>query len=524
MERGRLKFALYDNNNPVKTSFISSENNEVFGVSGALTNGEFGFANELGSFEKNFKKVSGTFSYFSFGANAESVFLANDPVGSKQIFYYDHDDFFLFSSSIFWIKEMLKKFGKSYQLFEPAAYMLLSMGYLLEDFTLIDGVKKLTAGKCISVKNNHVEIAQYHSFYEDVKHHQLNKDLIHQLDLLFKDSLDHAYSFDIRQGKSHLSTLSGGLDSRLTLMLGHKYGFRDITALTFSQGYTDDETVARRICEDLKIEHMVLLQNGGSYLLDVDTPLILNNCSVYYFGAAQTYNISKKINFDSFGLAHHGGLAESSKGGYLFQENHTEPRLDKRYAVSARLFDRIPGEILDNIFKNYPTDEMFVTYNRGFNAIHNGNWMMQPFAHTTYPYMEANFASLAYSISPKLRYNARLTIDWLNTNHPDLAKYPWHYGIPPTKNQFKIFGAKVYNKVVRQFTNSNNTYIPLDYWYSTNGRFKSLIDGVKNELEERSTFLPNKLFKDIDELYSKGNIFEKMLCLSLVRSIALLFD
>lgn len=522
-ESGCLRIALYDNHNPVNSSQLTAFDECISGAAGIIFNPEALQKVEIHKPEEGLPHVKGGFTATGYAAKTETFWLATDTTGSRQVFYYDHPSFLLFSSSIFLLRDMLRHFGISYKVSKPAAYMMLSLGYMLEEYTLIAEIKKLPAGHVLHFNGKQTILKQYHNYYQEIKHSEISKGLLNDLDDLFQEAVRIEYELDKEKNKIHIAMLSGGLDSRLNVMLAHKQGFKELTCLTFGQGLVDDELTARKISQDLDLKHIVLLLNGGFQLYDIDSPLILNNCSVYYFGAAQTLAAVRQLDFTSWGLMHHGNLAESSKGGYLSGKKQTPPQLERRYATSDRLFGKIPADLLQAIYARYPNNEMFVTYSRGFNATHNGNWMTLPFAHSVYTYMDQDFAALAYSIAPNLRYNGYLTVEWIRQLHPELAKYPWKLGLKPTNDPKRIFASRIYNKLVRQFLQPNNTYVPFDHWYRHNKQLRNYIHTTFSELDSLQDIVPENLYKEVQQLFAQGNVVEKLLCVSFTRSLRLLF-
>jgi asparagine synthase (glutamine-hydrolysing) len=469
------------------------------------------------------KKAHGSFSGFWFTRDSKELHIFTDQTASRQIFYYSNQDFFAFSSSIFLLSDMLQQLNVNVNLSEQSAYMLLSLGYFLEDHTLVNEIKKIGAGKYLVVNKNGIKIEQYHSFYRRVEFSKINKELLEELATRFKTSVLTEYEYDKSHELNHIANLSGGLDTRMNVMYAWKNGYKNITAFTFSEGMQSDEVVARQISDDIKIPHVIILLNNGLFLFDLDSPLLLNNCAVYYFGSAHTFFAVQKLNFNGLGLMHNGLLAESSKGNYITESNHRAPQLCARYSVSGKYLDR-----LDSLFKNeivglYPDEEMFVHYSRGFNAIHNGSWMTRPFTESVYTFMEPDFTDLAYSISPNLRYNSFLTVEWLKALHPEMAKYNWApFGIPPTNSHVKNFAQRVRRKTSQILTSDYKGPNPLHHYYKSNEELRNFINDYYNS-SNAWPIIPRELKKDLDFLFKTGIVPEKLLCISLLKSIDLLF-
>jgi len=513
----------YHNGKFLKDSFVLQHDEKLLGFDGInLTNTQFEGINNLAGFTKAISSTNGSFTCIYKDDKNQELFLFADQTGSRQLFYYWSSSFFAFSSSIFLLTDILRHFGINPTLSVPASYMMLTLGYLLEDYTLVSEIKKIKAGHYITASKTGVELNKYHNYYREVKHNQLTGELLEEIDIRFRRSIELEYKKDQEYGFNHLATLSGGLDSRLNVMLAHADGFDDITALTFSEGFKSDELTARKISGALSLKHIILLLNNGFQLYDIETPLKLNNCSVYYFGAAQTFAAVKRLNFSDYGLFHNGGLAESSKGGYLSGKEQILPRLDKRYAVSDKLFDRIDSGLLNDIFKKYANEEMFVTYSRGFNAIHNGSWMTMPFTDSVYTYMNNDFADLAYSVHPKLRYNGYLTVEWINRQHPDLGNYPWHRGIKPTNNRSIKLLAKISYRLKLILTQNHDTPVPFNQWYEASVKLQQFITNQFNHSVSWN-IIPDEIGEDVKGLFSNGSVTEKLLCISYLKSIELLF-
>ena len=514
----------YHNGKFKKDSWVLQQDGKLLGFDGInLTNTQFDVINNLEDIKKVISSINGSFTCIYKDEKDQNLSLFADQTGSRQLFYYWSSSFFAFSSSIFLLTDILRHFNIQPTLSVPASYMMLSLGYLLEDYTLVSEIKKITAGHYITANKTDVKVNQYHNYYREVENNQLTDELLEEIDNKFRRSVELEYEKDKEYGFNHLATLSGGLDSRLNVMLAHKYGFDDITALTFSEGFKSDELTARKISNDLSLKHIILLLNNGFQLYDIETPLVLNNCSVFYFGAAQTLAAVKRLNFSDYGLFHNGGLAESSKGGYLSGKEHFLPGLDKRYAVSDKLFKRMDSELLKDIFKKYPNEEMFITYNRGFNAIHNGSWMTMPFADSVYTYMNTDFADLAYSIHPKLRFNGFLTVEWIKRLHPELGNYPWKRGIKPTNNRSKILFSKINYRLKLIITQRQDTPVPFNQWYDASPTLQQF---VKNQFENSVSWnmIPNEIGEDVKGLFSNGSVTEKLLCISYLKSIELIFN
>jgi hypothetical protein len=148
--------------------------------------------------------------------------------------------------------------------------------------------------------------------------------------------------------------------------------------------------------------------------------------------------------------------------------------------------------------------------------------MTLPFTDTTYSYMDLEFAHLAYSINPAIRFDGKLTVDWMRKKHPKLINYQWKYGIKPTNSISKIFLGKVASKLKRELLGTNDVPVPCEDWYKNDLKLQSfVIDQYNSSLSWE--FIPKSIGKDIQFLFKEGTIVEKFLCISFLKSIEMIF-
>jgi asparagine synthase (glutamine-hydrolysing) len=472
---------------------------------------------ELGDY---LKSIRGAFSGLVLANSTLKLQLFTDHTGSHPVFYYHDSTVFFFSSSIFLVRDFVKHLNLNINLNHIGAYQLLTYGYFLGSHTLVSEIKKLEPGRILSLdRENKRNIHTYYSYTSKPKIEIATASSIELLDDLFKKSIDLEYKKDLQYNYKHIGQLSGGLDSRLNVMMANEIGFRNQTNITFGQNESIDEEVAREISTELQNQHLIILLGNGNYLLNYELALKLNNCSVYFFGAAQTLYANQTIHYSQYGLNHNGILAESSKGGYLTGTSHNAPNF-KNWGVTTKLFHKIESEIQSEFVGKYESDEMFALYNRGFNAIHNGTWMTEPYTSSVYTYLEPNFADYAFSFSPKLRNDARLTIDWISQKHPAMIKYRWKYNINPTNNKLTLFSGRVLNRVKLMSGKNEGIAVPISEWFQKNSALRDFLNTTIVDLNLGNAEMEN----DINFLFKEGSVIEKFLAVNFVKAYHLIFN
>ena len=136
--------------------------------------------------------------------------------------------------------------------------------------------------------------------------------------------------------------------------------------------------------------------------------------------------------------------------------------------------------------------------------------------------MDLDFAELAYSIHPKLRYRGFLTVEWIKKLNLEACNFPWQRGIKPTNNQLRILLAKVYYRLKLILTQKHDISFPFNEWFSANPH---LFEFVKNVFDSTSSWeiSPNEIRKDMRRLILNCSVEEKLLCISYLKSIELIF-
>src|SRR5690606_29863601 len=124
-------------------------------------------------------------------------------------------------------------------------------------------IKRLMVGYYIKIKNNTL----IHEKYYTLRNEPIEiseKEAIDEIDKRFRDAVELAFEKDKEYGYKHIATLSGGLDSRMTVWVAHELGYSNQLNLTFSQSNYLDETIAKEIAIELKHEWLFKALDNGN--------------------------------------------------------------------------------------------------------------------------------------------------------------------------------------------------------------------------------------------------------------------
>jgi len=474
---------------------------------------------------KNFiREFKGNFSGLIIDKKLDKWHIFTDHIGSKNLFYFfdSEQNFFVFGSDLRNIVTVLRQIGYPIKFSELGAYFLLTFGFMLEDYTLIEGIKKLPPGSILTYYEDQISIENYFTLTSTPYIDDNEKIIIEKLDQLFNDAIILEYSKDLEYNYSHIATLSGGLDSRMNVMCAKKMGFNNILCSTFSQNDYLDEKIAKQIASDNNMEFLFYSLNNGNFLKNIDDPVLINDGLILYSGSSHLLHNLKHINFDNLGLLHTGMIGDLILGSYLDKKLHSEISNGhiRQIAYSTKLIDRIPQDMLKHC-SNYENSELFAFYQRCVNGVFNGYRVCEQFTEYSSPFLDKDFLQFAMKIHPKYRYNEDIYFKWILTKHPEAARYAWE------KTNLKIGANRLLILIKKYFKmgkkklfgpRPSDSMNPEDYWIKSN---PSLINDLNVYFNENLHLLNNykQLREDAIGLYLNGSIVEKAQVLTLLSAI-----
>lgn len=474
---------------------------------------------------KNIKLLRGNFIGIIYEPKSRKTVLFSDHVGSKPLYYYydENGATLFFSSSLHVISKMMTYSGFSPKLDVPAAYSLLTFGYMIGDRTLIEKVKKIPPGSMLVFGPDGITLEKYFSLKCTPYIEDDEQTIIKNLDKLFRNAVYEEYSKDEEYGYQHLVSLSGGLDSRTTFAYAKDENFDNITGLTYSDsGYLDDH-IARNICRDFKCKYIFVPLDNGNYLTEnIDEIIRVNNGMVLYSGAAHSYHSYKQFSFSIYGMVHTGQIGDLILGSYLRDKKHHAVDDDavNLIAYSRKLMPKC-RRLLSISPSDYENDELFAFYEKCVNGVFNGYRMIEPFTEYSSPFLNPDLLDYAMKIHPSLRYKEKIYLKWLNKAIPSYMKYKWErYNISP---RYPLLVMRAYKKLwrlKRKIVGDERRYSmnPIEYWYKTN---KNLSKTIYSYYENNNRVLKNnrELYEDARELFETGSFMEKTQVITLLVAV-----
>lgn len=200
--------------------------------------------------EAFFSAFRGSFSGALFDKNKKRWVIYTNHYGDGFVFYFYRERNFVFASQMNYIIDILKTNNITYSLHEGALYNLLTYGYMPDEFTCVSDIKRLLPGQYAVIEENEFTVKTYWQLKKN-KYDLSDKnevEIIDEMDSLFRKAVKLEYEKDKEYGFHHLSSLSGGLDSRMTTWVAYSLGYTDIVNINYCQSNNPDELIAKKNC------------------------------------------------------------------------------------------------------------------------------------------------------------------------------------------------------------------------------------------------------------------------------------
>jgi len=472
-------------------------------------------------------ELRGDFSGVVFDKSEGKAHIFTNQIGSKTLYYFldELNRILIYGSGLQVVLTIMRKCGYRTKLSELGAYFLLTFGYMLKDNTLCSTVKKLPPGTILSfdLESGSMSTERYYELRSTPYIEDTKENILKEMDRRFEEAIKSEYDKDLEYGYRHVTTLSGGLDSRMNITKGKMLGYKNILAITFSQSDYLDERIAKRIATDFGFDFLFFALDNGNCLKDIERPIIANGGQVFFAGAAHMLAMIRLLDWGSFGLVHTGEVGDLVLGSYLLDRKHSpvSDRMISKTAYSTKLIDRIPASVLEELTRTYETDEMFAFYERCVNGVFNGYQMVQNYSEYASPFLYVDFLEYVMKIDPKYRYDNALYNEWIENYAPIALKYPWERTGVMINAGYATRMMSGLAKKIRKDVLGDKTQMsmnPFDNWYDTNPELRETFETYFRDHIRILSKYP-ELQEDTLFLFKNGNPIEKTQALSLLAAV-----
>lgn len=471
----------------------------------------------------------GEFRGFIFDKEKKKFYVFTNVTSTQRVFYTKINEQVFIDTNLVRFNETLRNSGIVTQPDIESLYQLLCFSNLAERKTPIKNIQKL-------LDSHFLELDCIDLVYREVEYFSLAEipvftgtkdkaiDCIHEI---FSDAVVMEYQKDTELGKDHLALLSGGLDSRVAMMYALKNNQKPGNALCFSQSGYYDHTISKKIAADYDIHYEFIPLDGGQFLKKIDELTEISEGMVFYTGGIHVSHAMENMEYENFALFHSGQIGDGVLGGF-----NTEPRRKKPTTFKIVEFPKFLPKVkdsLEDILKNYETEELFLYRNIAYNRTLLGAHVLQQKRYQTSPFMAKEFLKLAISLPEEWKFNHRFYLEWINKHCKEATKYRWERTLMKPDAHWKTgFGDKVlkrsYNLLNNRILKSpqNSSMYPYQFYFDNDLAIQKYYQQYFEDNLHRITDY-KELSEDVSALFDSENFNSKTKAINILSIFKLYF-
>lgn len=431
MSHAEFSFGRNSNNQFEADKIFTETGDFILGLDGVILNQkeiatqaqdwEQYFIDQDKSLAQKLLQLKGVFHGFIFNKKTRELCLFNDITGNKNFNYYFDKDTFVFSYDDVDLIKKLKSEQLDLALNPLSTYNFLAYAFLGSTQSWIENGKRLAPGSILRFKEGKISIETYKTFVSEPQNTTSYDKLLSEFEELMQESVKRSYQKDQQYQKQHFGTLSGGLDSRVTMLMAYDLGFEHQTAFTCSQSGYADQKIAAEIAEAYGFEHQFHSLDQFEHLFDLENTTQEIGGSGLYAGPAHViYGIDQCWN-KKYGIIHSGHIGDGVMGAFLSSTKMTPPqlsygRVSTKLLAHHKAFDQ-------KITENYATEEAYKLYERGFCGAASGVWGLEQFSYNIAPFIDRDVLDFLLSLPYEYKFKRKIYIDWMLKFHPSWTQF-----------------------------------------------------------------------------------------------------
>lgn len=459
------------------------------------------------------KQIDGIFAGFLFDIEKKVIIIFNDHLASRPVYIYHSPDnrTMVFASELKVVARILDQLGISKNVDIEAVKYFLCMGFYPYDHTPVCEVKRMNYATLtsFSLSTFQLKTNRYFSYFNDNHVIENKTGIIENINELMVSSIRKEWNKDVENSYDHYAFLSGGLDSRVNVLLANKLGFKPINTITFSESDADDAVIAKQIADKNKLNHSFTQLDGGDYLVDNPKNYIYaNDGMVNYSGSAHGMSVIQRIIGKNYGLLHTGQI------GDLLFGSHSAPGSDVKSMIMKNMnpdtvYLADQSQILHKVINDYRDKgyEIFAYEQKAINGTLNGDRSLNHYVDIMSPFYDRKMIEYCLSIPDKFKKHEAIYIDWMNQYHPYLSEYRWEKaGVRPISVSNVVMGhtfKRALNHLRGMVGVAPVSMNPFEKWVKINSRIYGELDHIFEEYKEIGMDLIDNI--DLEKLYKESS-------------------
>ncbi|MEP0828045.1 MAG: hypothetical protein HRF51_05940 [bacterium] len=246
------------------------------------------------------EKIDGSFNVAIFDNNNRTAVICNDRFGHRQLYYFEDDRYFLFSTEI---KAFLAcpSFPRDIDMHGVANFF--NYGYPLGDRTFFKHAKFLLGGNIVKFDQKGISFKKYWEFRYDEQSTQTIPEFVEEMDEIYRPIILKR----LEGSEQAVVPLSGGLDSRFILSHVVQAGYEP-HAITHGKYNCLDHKIAREVAEVLRLKNYRFVEMQPYWLAEFAERFVFLSEGMNNAGPATLLGISREYNLPSRTTAFINGI------------------------------------------------------------------------------------------------------------------------------------------------------------------------------------------------------------------------
>lgn len=273
--------------------------------------------------ERMLSALQGSFVLCLWDKRRERVFVTGDRLCKRPMYYFRQGNRLFFSSRVLELTALLAENGLRPAYNHVGFAMMAAAGQLYDHFTYLQDVYCLRPYEYLLCEHGEAGVRGGEEIPAEAR--GTEAELLERFDGLFREAVRLQFEKNIEGGYRQIASLSGGMDTRSTAMMGRELGYALDQTFCYSQSGAMDETIARRLAGMLSAPFLFYPLDGGEFLLRPEEHGRRNECQMSYGGATGALSVSERLELDSAGIIHTGSFGGEIMTGIYGAEPDRKP-------------------------------------------------------------------------------------------------------------------------------------------------------------------------------------------------------
>ena len=324
--------------------------------------------------EKCLHEFRGMFAFAIWDAQRHRLFVARDPMGIKPLYFYQSEQYFIFSSEM----RSLLGTGLLPRVIDCAGLInYLTFGSLYDPNTLVEGVAALPPGSYLTWEEGQVKHEEYWDMVgpigEGCDHACASAENRSELEARIAEMLDESVRMQLVSDVPVGVFLSGGIDSSSLVGILSRNSVRPSTfSIVFHEEEYSEAEYSRAVAQHFHTDHHEITVTQSDFFAAIDPAI--HAMDLPTIDGINTYFVSERTRAAGVKVVLSGLGGDEMFAGY--SSFRTVPRMER----FAHAWDRMPGAVRGPLANMFAALARSSDQNRKLTALgRNGGGLAHPY-------------------------------------------------------------------------------------------------------------------------------------------------